>query len=106
MTSSSAITVAELDGEDGQPGDGASERVDVARRRAADAVEQRAHREPVDQAAGGVLVDRREGELAVVDELHQDAARRDQHQRPNVGSRTIPSATSTPGGAIAATVTV
>ena len=105
LTSSSAIRIAELDREDREAGDGARQRADVRRRRAPRAVQERTHRQAVDQAAGGVLVDRGEGELPVVQELHQDAARRHQHERSERRVAHDPERDLDAGGAISSTVT-
>ena len=106
FTSSAVELIAQVGGEDRQARDGVGERVDVGGVRPAHAVEQRPDPQPVDQRARPRLVQRREREAAIA-RASRPARRRPPTRTsgPNCGSRTIPSASSTPGGAIAATTT-
>ena len=73
--------VTDLGREQGQPDDRVRDRLDVGRRRATDAVQQRTDREPVEQAHRARAIHRRQREPAITQDLHQHPTGRHQHQR-------------------------
>ena len=72
------------------------QRADVGRRFAPDAVEQRPDPETVDQTPRARFVERRERQPPVMQHLDEHAARRDQHQRPELRVADDPRAPARP----------